>query len=79
MLVNVCMMTRCVCVGCVVSVEGSMLEARVFQLESRLSRICHRKQSVVVVNDDEVRAVLACVRRCGWCLEDDFSHDDSDD
>ena len=34
---------------------------------------------VVVVNDDEVRAVLACVRRCGWCLEDDFSHDDSDD
>ena len=35
---------------------------------------------VVVVNDDEVRAVLACVRRWGWwCLEDDFSHDDSDD
>ena len=37
------MMTRCVCVGCVVSVEGSMLEARVFQLESRKisSKFCN--------------------------------------
>ena len=33
----------CVCVGCVVSVEGSMLEARVFQLESRKisSKFCN--------------------------------------